>query len=301
MNRDRLNLKLPKPGFWMAVLLVLMVVAIQTALAIPFGIADVLIEQGLHRPSPHLEQQPLIVGCINLVAFGGAIALGLRLNRLTFPAAFPVQRIPTLQVLAILIAILGAGILLSETDNALRSVLPPPRFLAEMMQELFFNRQTLVSRIVLLVIVAPVTEELLFRGILLRGLLNRHHPVMAVLLTSLLFAAVHVNPWQCPSALCLGLALGWFYLRTGSILTCILGHAIANGLSLIVMELPWDIPGMTGNPTSGAVTFQPWWLDLSGGMVFLAGIWLFFTATPLAAMPPVVDPARETQPGTSIP
>ena len=53
-----LDLKLSKPGFWMAVLLVLMLVGIQLVLAIPFGIADVVLEQVFHRTSPHLEQQP---------------------------------------------------------------------------------------------------------------------------------------------------------------------------------------------------------------------------------------------------
>ncbi len=291
-----LDLKLSKPGFWMAVLLVLMVVGIQLVLAIPFGIADVVLEQVSHRPSPHLEQQPVVIACINLVAFGAAIALGLRLNRLCFREVFPFRRLTALQMLGVAVSVLGAGVLLSEADNALRSVLPLPRFWADVFKEVFFNRQSLVSRVFLLVIVAPLTEELLFRGLILRGLLSRHTPTVAVLVSSFLFAAVHLNPWQFPSALSLGIILGWFYLRTGSVLSCIVGHAIANGLSIVVLGLPWDIPGMTGSPTGTGAAFQPWWLDLSGLLVLVAGLRLFSKATPLRpeeAVPPVIQPGRE--------
>jgi hypothetical protein len=163
-------------------------------------------------------------------------------------------------------------------------------------KEVFFNRQSLVSRVFLLVVVAPLTEELLFRGLILRGLLSRHTPTVAVLVSSFLFAAIHLNPWQFMSALSLGIILGWFYLRTGSVLACIIGHAIANGLSIVVLGLPWDIPGMTGSPAGTAVVFQPWWLDLCGLLVLVVGLWIFRKATPLppqAALPPVIQPGRE--------
>jgi membrane protease YdiL (CAAX protease family) len=293
MNRD---LKLSKPGFRMAVLLVMMVVGIQLALAIPLGIADVVLQQVFHRPSPHLEQQPAVIACINLVAFGAAIWLGLRLNRLCFREVFPFRHLTPFQMIGVAVSVLGAGVLLSEADNALRSVLPLAQFWADVFKEVFFNRQSLVSRVFLLVVVAPLTEELLFRGVILRGLLSHHTPTVALLVSSFLFAAVHLNPWQFPSALSLGVILGWFYLRTGSVLACILGHAIANGLSIIVLGLPWDIPGMTGGPTGTVVAFQPLWLDISGLLVLVAGVRIFSKATPSApheAVPPVIEPVRE--------
>jgi len=264
----------------MAALLVLLVLGIQMILGVAIGITDALCEQVLHLPSLQLERQPVAIGLISIVAFGAAIALGLYLNRLHFRRAFPIGPITALQLLGVAVCVLGAGVLLSEADNVLRIVLPPPQWLQQLFEDLFMSKDRLLSRVFLLVIMAPVTEELLFRGIILRGLLSRYRPFTAVLLTSLLFAALHMNPWQSLSALFLGLLFGWFYLRTGSVALCVLAHAFTNGMSILFTLLPFDIPGMTGTPDFTTAVFQPWWLDTAGAVVLLAGFWIFRRATP---------------------
>ena len=281
---------LPQPGFWMAVLLVVLVFGLQVALSIPLGILDLVIEHGLHQPPPHLERQPLLVGGINLVAFGAAIALGLRLNRLPFRHAFPIGQITALQVVGVAVTILGGGVLLSEVDNVFRALLPLPQWLWNVVKDLFLSQDKLFSRIFLLVIVAPLGEELLFRGIILRGLLSRHRPAVAVVLTALLFAALHCNPWQFLSALFLGIALGWFFLRTGSVGLCVLAHAFWNGMSIVVTALPLNIPGLVGTEDYTKAVFQPWWLDSAGLVLVLVGLWTFRRAAPPARTPPAQAP-----------
>jgi membrane protease YdiL (CAAX protease family) len=259
--------------------LVLLALGLQLALAIPLGIIDVVVEQGLHRPSPQLERQPLIIGLVNIVAIGVPIAVGLRLNRLSFRRAFAFPQPAARQLGSVGLSVLGACVLLSEADNVFRSFLPPPRWLQNAMKELFFTEGKLLSRILLLVIIAPATEELLFRGLILRGLLSRHRPAVAALLTALLFAALHANPWQLLSAFFLGVVLAWFYLRTGSVLLCVIGHAIANGLMLFCSLVSWNIPGLTGTPNYSVTVFQPLWVDISGLVIFVLGLWMFHYAT----------------------
>ena len=150
-----------------------MVAGQPVAIAIPLGIIDVVLEHVLHKPQLHLERQPLIVGCTNLVAFGVAIALGLFLNRQPFRKAFPFTRITSAQVASMMVLVLDVGVLLSEVYNAFWALLPRPRWLLNILQDLFLRENQLLSRIFLLVIVAPLTKELLFRGIILRGLLSR--------------------------------------------------------------------------------------------------------------------------------
>jgi CAAX protease family protein len=289
--------KLAQPGFWMAVLLVVIALVAQILLSIPLGIIDAICEQILHRPSPQLERQPVMIGCINLIAIGAPIALGLYLNRLPFRRAFPIERIPLRQVAATAIAVLGLDILLSEADNVLRMVLPPPKWVVDLMQDLFATQDKVLSRVFLLVIVAPITEELLFRGVILRGLLGRFRPAVAVMATSLLFAAFHMNPWQFVSALCLGILFGWMFLRTGSLVLCVLAHAMSNALTILFSFIPWDIPGMTG--TQDVAVFQPWWLDLAGLGVFVAGLWIFRAASPPLPepQPPPLPPVISDSPG----
>jgi membrane protease YdiL (CAAX protease family) len=278
-----LERQLARPGFWMAALLVVLVLGIQTILGLAAGITDAVCEQVLHLPSPQLERQPLVLSFINIVAIGAAIALGLYLNRLQFRRAFPIGRITAFQLLGVAVCVLGACVLLSDADNVLRVLLPPPQWLQEVFEDLFLSKDRLLARVFMLVLVAPVSEELLFRGIILRGLLSRYRPSVAVTLTALLFAALHMNPWQSLSALFLGILFGWFYWRTGSVALCVLAHAIANGMSILFTLLPLDIPGMTGMPDSTTTVFQPWWLDAAGAGVLAAGFWIFRRATPPAS------------------
>jgi uncharacterized protein len=271
--------KLAKPGFGMAVVLSLLVVGIQTWMSVPLTLLDEVLAQGFQLPRAGLAQNPLIAAFINLLAIGGPIALGLFLNRLQFSKAFPLARVSMSQAAAMALSILGADVLLSEADNLFRAILPAPQFLIEAYKQVFTSEGNLVERIFLLVIVAPVTEELLFRGIILRGLLSRHRPAVAVGLSSLLFALVHLNPWQFISAFWLGVVFGWFYLRTGSINICILGHAISNGLFVFFTTVPTDIPGLTTPPAAGHVQFQPLWLDATGALMLVAGVACFSLAT----------------------
>ena len=169
------------------------------------------------------------------------------------------------------------------------------------MKDLFLSRGGLFSRIFLLVIIAPLTEELLMRGIILRGLLSWHRPAVAVVLAAFLFAVLHLNPWQFCSALFLGTVFGWFYWRTGSVWICVLAHAWANGLFQIASSLPVEIPGMTGTPDLSRTEFQPWWLDLCGLALLLAGIWAFRRATLVpelepAQIPPVIGADNSSSP-----
>jgi membrane protease YdiL (CAAX protease family) len=77
--------------------------------------------------------------------------------------------------------------------------------------------------------VAPaVGEELLFRGLLLRRLCERLGPTSGLLLSSLLFGAIHLDLAQGAAAVVLGLYLGALTLRTGSIHAAIFCHGVNN-------------------------------------------------------------------------
>jgi uncharacterized protein len=99
---------------------------------------------------------------------------------------------------------------------------------------------TLVLFAVLVVTVAPVAEELLFRGALLRALLRRTTPAWAMFVSALAFAVVH--PLSSPSIgsviavpglFVLGLVSAGLALRTGNLSASILLHAGFNLLTAI--------------------------------------------------------------------
>lgn len=87
------------------------------------------------------------------------------------------------------------------------------------------------------VIAAPLTEELLFRG-LLYGVCKRFTDSwFAALVTSLLFASVHLHVGSFIPLFALALILVAVYEITGSLLVPIVMHALFNGLMLIAMLL----------------------------------------------------------------
>jgi hypothetical protein len=71
--------------------------------------------------------------------------------------------------------------------------LPMPEFMQKMFLE-FANHNGVFSFIAI-VIAAPIIEKLIFRGIILNGHLQRFSPVKSIILSSILFGIVHLNPW----------------------------------------------------------------------------------------------------------
>jgi len=90
-------------------------------------------------------------------------------------------------------------------------------------------------------LLAPLCEEIVFRGAILRTLLSifRSKAWAAIALSALLFALIHANPAQMPYAFVVGLLLGWMYWRTGSIVPGTLLHVVNNtGVYLTDRLLP---------------------------------------------------------------
>ena len=95
-------------------------------------------------------------------------------------------------------------------------------------------------------ILAPVLEEMLFRGIILRSFLRQYRPRNAILLSALLFGLAHLNIYQFVVAGLLGLLLGWLYERSRSLWPCILLHASYNGTVLYSGQPTDSLQGVFG-------------------------------------------------------
>ena len=96
---------------------------------------------------------------------------------------------------------------------------------------------TLWISIVSAVIMAPFFEEWMFRGMILRGLVRKMHPVWAIMISAFLFALIHLNPWQGIPAFILGCVFGYVYLKTGNLWLCMLMHATNNSIAVVVSSI----------------------------------------------------------------
>ena len=86
-------------------------------------------------------------------------------------------------------------------------------------------------------LLVPFAEELVFRGAILKSLLTKYRPWLAIVLSAVIFSAAHLNPAQMPHAFLIGLLLGWMYWRTGSILPGMAYHWANNSAAYVIYNV----------------------------------------------------------------
>jgi membrane protease YdiL (CAAX protease family) len=169
---------------------------------------------------------------------------------------------------------------LVETDNCILQLImfvtgsdkPPP--------DLLDMSRSPIGAAILVIVVAPLLEEYLFRGLILRGLLTHHRRIVAVGIAALAFGIAHGNVRQFFLAVIIGLAFGWWYVRTRSVGPGIIGHATFNAVAWGAAQLG-DVSRALGmHRDQGPVVHEPWWLTLGGLALVALGIWSFHRDAP---------------------
>lgn len=203
-----------------------------------FAASGLLQTPGAPRPAEaSLVAGPLIYALAGLLA----TAAGLFLARSTFRDAFAPKALSAPRSLAqgalFGLAALPPVILLSlALSSATESLGFEPR-----LQEVFdwlsdgsVSAGTRGFMMVAAVVIAPVVEETLFRGVLFTSLLKGRSFASAALLSGLYFALVHVHAPSLLPLLALSVAFSAAYAATGSLLTPIVMHALFNLTSLLL-------------------------------------------------------------------
>jgi len=110
--------------------------------------------------------------------------------------------------------------------SPLVNLLPIPEWFLEVMKNM--GSPTHFAMLIAFVVAAPVLEEIIFRGIILDGLLKKYSPTTAIIASSILFGLIHMNPWQFISAFLGGIFIGWVYYRSRNLSLAIIIHATNN-------------------------------------------------------------------------
>ena len=167
---------------------------------------------------------------------------------------------------AIVVAILG---------QLVNLIFPyPPEYIAAM--EKLFNQDVSLAMSFFVIAVLPgLCEETLFRGFLIR-FFEGHSARNAVIISALLFALFHLDPFRFVPAFLLGLLLGYLTVRSGSIVNSMLSHMINNGLALFIVTFAgkhWLKPLLSGKDS-----FH-WWVGVIALAVFVVAIGIFHKIT----------------------
>lgn len=93
----------------------------------------------------------------------------------------------------------------------------------------------------IIAVLAPVAEEVFFRGYMQTRLRRRWGPTWAIGITALAFGVLHADPVHTPFAIAMGVAFGYVAERSGSIRPAIAGHIFNNMIAVIATRLPESV------------------------------------------------------------
>jgi sodium transport system permease protein len=141
--------------------------------------------------------------------------------------------------------------------------------------------------VLLLGVLPALAEEALFRGWSFRGLRSQMSGLAAVVLSSVLFGAFHLEPERIAFTTALGLALGFMALRTGSLCPGILAHALHNGITVGLAKSSLDAaPGSFPARFLGGGDAALGAAGLAAAAAGLALVWFATRAPARDSLPP---------------
>ena len=119
-------------------------------------------------------------------------------------------------------------------------LLKPFDFTSQIQMQMFGAMKSNLLCVLLLTVMGPLIEELVFREGILRQLVHKYHvnPFIAVFISALTFGIVHFNLAQGVPAFLLGLLLGGLYLLTDDIRLCLVAHIVNNSMALLSLHVP---------------------------------------------------------------
>jgi membrane protease YdiL (CAAX protease family) len=213
------------PNFWGASLILALLVGLQIIFSMLAYDLGVRYEWGDPR-----------AGVITVLSCGIAFSLLMSYKKIGYKELFnatsnSVKNLILVLLIPIVLTVGGGVFWIADITNLMMLYFPVAEeehlALSRMLSGGFVS-------IVSVCVIAPIIEEMLFRGIVLRSFLVSYSATSAILLSSLLFALFHLTVTQLPVAFIMGCLLGWLYFRTRSLWPSILAHFLYNSFTMFL-------------------------------------------------------------------
>lgn len=190
---------------------------------IVFGLALPVIGYAVVRLLPNREMMT-VLGAFFLIGLLAVVVAVAPLGKAAFPALglrpanwkYPV--LGALGTLFLSVAVSQIGIEPQGMKQVIEVVREP---------------HELILSLLLLSVLAPIVEELVFRGLLYGWIAGRWGGTAGLVVSSLAFAAAHWEPAHIVLVLPLGFLFGWLRRRTDSLMPSLFSHIANNGFALL--------------------------------------------------------------------
>lgn len=169
---------------------------------------------------------------------------------------FPSRGFTLVAIIPVFLVVLCMQHFIIYANSAVISFIPVPIWFEELFSKVLWSEFGFVGQVARVAIFAPLVEEFIFRGVIMRGLLRKYSPFFAIVFSAILFAGYHLNPWQFSVAIYLGIFLAWLRYKTRNIWLPVLAHSLNNFIVLI-----------------GSSEFRPRWaLTISEYLTSITGV-----------------------------
>jgi sodium transport system permease protein len=197
----------------------------------------------LYYLGSYWQGQDLWRGLLNTQLFIIAlpVLLVLRILKMNAREVLRLKAPKLLQTLLIPFMAIPAAMLVAILAQGINAIYPFPEHYLENLTKLFKMDIPLWQSFMIIAVAPGVCEELLFRGLFPR-FFAKYGMKVNIVITALLFAAFHLDPFRFLPVFLLGLLLGYQTLRSGSIYLSMLSHTLNNGLALFITAFaaePW--------------------------------------------------------------
>lgn len=179
--------------------------------------------------------------------------------------AVGLRKLPPVSLIPVVVLGIGTSLLV----GCVLSLLPESLLEAYAESSAWLQEGNLVIALISTIIVAPITEELIFRGLIFTHLRQGMPQVLALLISCVVFGLLHGQLIWMAYAFLLGLLLNWVYIRYRSLL--------AN----IVLHMTFNLVGIWGLSLSGAAL----WIVLAASLLLVAAMIVLIARKPKASIP----------------
>ena len=174
--------------------------------------------------SDYESYMSFISGAAQLIYLAAAVLI-LKIRKNNITKKYNLSAIPLTEY----VIPIGAGFCFSVFSNILQTILPIPEFLAGEAGETF--GASIIAFIAAIYIIAPFTEEFVFRGLIMTRVRRTMGAFSSVCISAVLFGAIHLMTGSAVTvvhALLGGLIFGLAYEKTGSLFAAMAAHLAGN-------------------------------------------------------------------------
>ena len=273
---NKINSQKQYPTIKNVILLCLLLIGLMIVLALSFDIIShnikVLYNWNIHD-FPILYR--FVIEFLLIICYGIVLIIGFKKTKRTFNDVFKFNKIVPFLWFSATVFIMGAVILFSELLYLLDLALPMPYLFQSRLDQQIAG-QSFIILIISIAIIPALTQEMLFRGLILDGLNRNYTKRKAIIVSALVFGVVYIHsPWEIPAMFLLGLFFAWVCIKTNSILLPMYMHFFYGCMNVLAVRYRdiFDVIGFNANfivPRE----FQPLWLNIIGLLLLVLGIFL---------------------------